>query len=163
MNLWAPLVAGLLLSAPTGMAAAACPVELATYANAGGAAEVDFRPSTPSATVTNSFRMIVGEVVLDGIVQWSARIERPYGMLTRGCPAGDVTGAEISACTAWTGVVYAAGLEGNIGLLPAESQPAPDRMLFPGLAQSLADTLEEEDGRLAGAGFDVFSLKGCQE
>jgi hypothetical protein len=84
-------------------------------------------------------------------------------MLTHDCPTGDVTGAEISACTAWTGVVYAADLKGNIGLLPAEGEPAPERLLFPDLAQSLADTLDEEDGRLAGAGFDVFALTGCQE
>ena len=84
-------------------------------------------------------------------------------MLTHDCPKGDVTGAEISACTAWTGVIYAAGEAGSIGLLPAEGAQAPDRLLFPDLAQSLADALDEGDGRLAGAGFDVFALKGCQE
>ena len=157
------LSAGLLLAALPLVAEAACPVELATYANAGNAAEVEFGPSTPSATVTNTFRMTVGELVLSGIVQWSEWIERPWGMLTRDCPKGDVTGAEISACTAWTGVVYASDLAGSIGLLPAEGAPAPDRLLFPALAQSLADHLGEADGRLARAGFDVFALTGCQE
>ena len=125
MRLPALLSAGLLSAALPGMAEAACHVELAAYANAGNAAEVEFRPSTPSAAVTNTFRMIVGELVLDGIVQWSEGIERPYGMLTHDCPKGDVTGAEISACTAWTGVIYAAGEAGSIGLLPAEGAQAP--------------------------------------
>jgi hypothetical protein len=163
LNLPALLSAVLLLPVLPGMAAAACPVELAAYANAGSAAEVEFGPSTPSATVTNTFRMIVGELVLEGIVQWSEGIERPYGMLTRDCPKGDVTGAEISACTAWTGVVYASDLSGNIGLLPAEGEPAPDRLLFPDLAQSLADALGEGDGRLAGARIDGIPEKGCPE
>ena len=37
-------------------------------------------------------------VVLDGIVMW-AKAKRPNGMITYKCPNGDVTGAEMDACT----------------------------------------------------------------
>ena len=69
----------------------------------------------------------------------------------------------VPACTAWTGVIYAADLAGSISLLPGEGAQAPDRLVFPDLAQSLADALDEGDDRLADAGFDVFALKGCLE
>jgi hypothetical protein len=107
--------------------------------------------------------MLANGFVLDGIVQWSEGIERPYGMVTHECPTGDVTGAEIAACTVWQGVIYGSDLAGNIGLLPDEGEPAPDRLLFPDLGPSLADALGGDDSAFAGASFDVLALQGCQE
>ena len=50
---------------------AACPIELATYADTSGVAELEFTPGLGGATVSNSFRLLLGnDVVLDGIVQW---------------------------------------------------------------------------------------------
>ncbi|TIX04978.1 MAG: hypothetical protein E5V44_14205, partial [Mesorhizobium sp.] len=48
---------------------AACPLELAVYGDAESEAGIDFRPTMDSATVTNSFKMLLDKgVVLDGIV-----------------------------------------------------------------------------------------------
>ena len=106
----------LLLTTP---ALAACPVELATYGERDGVAEVEFQPTGGNAVVTNTFRMLIGEFVLEGIVMWSDGEGRPNGMITYNCPIGDVTGAELDACTLWQGIVYTADSTGNIGLLPS--------------------------------------------
>lgn len=103
------------------------------------------------------------DIVLDGFVQWSQGVGRPYGTLSYKCPDGDNTGAEIAACTVWQGVVYTADAGGKLGLLPAEGEDAPATLIFADLGASLlaSDTL-------AKAGFsdtlsDIFLLKGCQE
>ena len=77
-------------------ARAACPIELATYADTRGVAELEFTPGTGGATVSNSFRLLLdNDVVLDGIVQWLDLEERPWGMLMYKCPNGDVTGDDL--------------------------------------------------------------------
>ena len=154
------LMAGLLLAAP---AYAACPVELATYGEIQSGARVEFRPTGESATVTNRFRMLVRtDIVLDGIVMWTADTPRPYAMLMDKCPDGDVTGEELAACTVWEGIVYASDRAGNVGPLPAEGKPAPELLLFAGLGPSLAASRVWR-GVEASAPWDVFALDGCQE
>ncbi len=157
------LAAGLLLAVPMDAARAACPIEHATYANVGDAAEVEFRPAPESATITNAFALLVGDIALDGIVQWTEDIARPYGMVTQDCPEGDVTGAEIEACTLWQGVVYASDMAGNIGLVPEEGAQAPSRLIFPDLAPALALAAAIPVDRLQEPSWDVFAIKGCQE
>ena len=98
---------------------AACPIELAVYGEKNQAAEIDFRPATDAATVTNSFKMALGNFVLDGFVQWTEGESRPYGTLHYNCPTGDVTGEEYAACTVWQGVFYTANEQGVVDLLPA--------------------------------------------
>ena len=110
-------------------ALAACPIELAVYGDLENTAGIDFRPTMDSATVTNSFRMVLDNgVVLDGIVQWSDGVARPNGMLMHKCPEGDVTGEELAACTVWQGVIYTSDDKGNIELLPAEGKTAPQKL-----------------------------------
>src|SRR5689334_2948598 len=80
------------------VALAACPIELAVYGDAQSGSEIDFTPTGTSATVTNSFRMILdNNVVLNGIVMWNEGVARPNGALMYKCPEGDVTGAELAA------------------------------------------------------------------
>ncbi|TIM20136.1 MAG: hypothetical protein E5Y74_19465, partial [Mesorhizobium sp.] len=96
---------------------AACPIELAVYGDAQSGSEIDFTPTGTSATVTNTFRMILdNNVVLNGIVMWNEGVSRPNGALMYKCPEGDVTGEELAACTPWHSVIYTADDKGNIGL-----------------------------------------------
>lgn len=157
------LVAGIL--APVANAQAACPIELAVYGHAQSGAEIDFTPTGNSATVTNTFRLILdNNVVLNGIVMWTQDVSRPNGALMYKCPEGDVTGEELAACTLWNGVIYTADDKGAVGLLPAEGVEAPKTLILP----DLGPVLRQSRAYGGGTGFskvpsDVFSMKGCQE
>jgi hypothetical protein len=157
------LAACLIGAVPVEAAGAACPMELAVYLGVGNAAELEFTPSPASATVTNTFSMRLGEVVLAGFVQWSDDVARPYGMLMHDCPKGDVTGMEIAACTVWQGVIYASDMAGNIGLLPEEGENAPERLIFPDLGPSVALSAAHESNPFQSLPWDVFALKACRE
>jgi len=106
---------------------AACPIQLAVYGEARSGAEIDFTPTGTSATITNTFRMILdNNIVLDGIAMWTeGSAGRPHGSLMYKCPTGDVTGDELAACTVWEGVIYSSDDQGKIALLPAEGVDAP--------------------------------------
>ena len=145
-------------------ARAACPVELSTYADRDGVAEINFTPTLNSATVTNTFRMLLdNDVVLDGIIQWTDGIARPHGMLMYKCPQGDVTGAEIDACTVWQGIIYTADKLGGVELLPTEAAAAPETLIFPDLGPSLRLSAAYGANGFQQVPWDVFALKGCQE
>lgn len=145
-------------------ARAACPIELAVFGDRDDAASVEFLPTGESVTVTNTFRMVLGEgVVLDGIVMWSADVSRPNGILMHNCPEGDVTGEELTACTAWQGVIYTADASGDIGLLPAEGTSAPRTLIFPDLGPALMQSSAYGEKGFSKLPWDVFALKGCQE
>ena len=165
-------VAGsLVLTAISSAAHAACPIQLAVYGEARSGAEIDFTPTGTSATITNTFRMILdNNVVLDGIAMWTeGSAGRPHGSLMYKCPTGDVTGDELAACTLWEGVIYSADEKGIAGLLPAEGVDAPKNLIFPDLGPSLEMSAAHHDSNGSGAGgftkvpWDIFVLKGCQE
>ena len=143
---------------------AACPLELAVYGDAESEAGIDFRPTMNSATVTNSFKMVLDKgVMLDGIVMWTDGVARPQGSLMYKCPTGDITGDELAACTVWEGVIYGADDKGNIALLPAEGADAPKSLIFPDLGASLQMSAAYGPGGFSKVPWDVFLLKGCQE
>lgn len=144
---------------------AACPIQLAVYGEAQSGAEVDFTPTGTSATITNTFRMILdNNVVLDGIAMWTeGGAARPHGSLMYKCPTGDVTGDELAACTVWEGVIYSSDDKGTVGLLPAEGVDAPKSLIFPDLGPSLEMSAAYGPGGFSKVPSDVFSLKGCQE
>lgn len=145
-------------------ALAACPIELATYADRDKAAEIEFMPAAPGATVTNGFKLLLGGgIVLDGFVQWTAGVSRPYGTLHYNCPTGDVTGDEYAACTVWQGVIYASTTDGNIGLMPQKGSDAPQRLVLADLGPSVAGFEGFGVKRPDKALWDVFELSGCQE
>lgn len=141
---------------------AACPIELA-YGEREGIAEIDFRPTGDNAVVTNTFRMLIGEVVLDGMVMWSEDEGRPNGIITYQCPIGDVTGSELDACTLWQGVVYASDGAGRINLLPKEGESAPQELIFTDLGPTLHKSLVFGPQGLPKSPWDVFEQRGCQE
>jgi len=145
-------------------ALAACPIELATYADTSGVAELEFSPEKGGATVSNSFRLLLdNDIVLDGIVQWTDTEPRPWGTLMYKCPDGDVTGQELAACTMWEDVVYALDGKGGIALLPAPGTAAPQMLLLPGLGPSLRMSAAYGANGFSQTPWDVFALKGCQE
>lgn len=153
-----------MLSATT--ANAACPIELAVYGDRDKAAEIDFRPTLQSATVTNSFKMVLdNDTVLDGVVMWSDGVARPNGMLMHRCPEGDVTGEELDACTVWQGVIYSVDDQGNVGLLPREriGAEAPKTLIFPDLGHSLRMSAAYGPDGFSKVPWDVFEIKRCQE
>lgn len=150
-----------LLAAP---AFAACPIELAVYGDGEQGAGIDFSPAKDSATVTNAFTMVLDNgTVLDGMVQWSEDVRRPYGSLTYKCPEGDVTGSELAACTVWEGVIYTSDDHGGINLLPAQGAEAPKTLVFPGLGPSLKLSAAYGAHGFSKVPWDVFALQGCQE
>lgn len=162
MRLAALMSALALLSATP--ANAACPIELSVYGDRDKAAEIDFRPTLQSATVTNSFKMVLdNDVVFDGVVMWSQEVARPNGMLMFQCPEGDVTGEELDACTVWQGVIYSVDEQGNIGLLPAERAEAPKKLIFSDLGHSLRTSAAYGPDGFSKVPWDVFEIKGCQE
>ena len=143
---------------------AACPIELSVYRDRDGVAEVNFRPTGEAVAVTNAFRMIVGEAtVFEGFVMWTEEPSRPYGMVNHNCPEGDVTGAEIEACTVWQGAIYAVDAAGAVSLLPREGEAAPPRLIFADLAAGMQTSPAYAAAGLSTLPFDVFDLSGCQE
>ncbi|MGX5832209.1 hypothetical protein [Mesorhizobium sp. 43Arga] len=151
-------MAGMVLAPPT--ARAACPIELAVYGDAQSGSEIDFTPTGTSATVTNTFRVILdNNVVLNGIVMWNEGVARPNGALMYKCPAG----AELVACTPWHGVIYTSDDKGSIGLLPAEGVEAPKTLILPDLGPALRQSSAYGGSGFSKVPWDVFTLKGCQE
>jgi hypothetical protein len=145
-------------------ARAACPIELAVYGDLENAAEINFTPTAASAATTNTFRMILEkDVVLDGMVMWSEGVARPNGILMHKCPEGDVTGEELVACTVWQGVIYTSDKQGNIELLPAEGDAAPEKLILPDLGHSLRNSSAYGANGFSKVPWDVFAMKGCQE
>jgi hypothetical protein len=145
-------------------ARAACPMELAVYGDRDGVGGIDFRPTGENAVVTNSFKMVMdNSVMLDGIVMWTVEEPRSHAIVSRNCPEGDVTGEEYAACTLWQGVVYAVDGKGEVGLLPAEGEPAPARLVFADLGPALRSSNAFGEGGFSKVPFDIFQLKGCQE
>ena len=141
----------------------ACPVELATYGDMRDVAEVEFVPVS-GGEISNSFRMLLdNDVVLEGSVKWEGRESRPIAKLLYKCPEGEPTEEEIAACTVWQGVVYTVDEHGNVGLMPGQGQPAPERLIFPALGPSLRLSVAYGADGFSEAPDDVFALRGCQE
>ncbi|MBN9222824.1 MAG: hypothetical protein J0I79_33245 [Mesorhizobium sp.] len=150
--------------AASSLAHAACPIELAVYGDAQSGSEIDFTPTGTSATVTNTFRLILdNNVVLNGIVVWTADVSRPNGTLMYKCPEGDVTGEELAACTLWSGVIYTSDDKGSAGLLPAEGVEAPKTLILPDLGPVLRQSKAYGAGGFSKVPSDMFAMKGCQE
>lgn len=157
------LAAGLVLLSAF-PALAACPVELATYSDRDGIAELEFTPVAGSAAVTNKFRLFMnGGPQFEGVVMWTEEPARPNGLLMFNCPEGDVTGMELDACTIWQGVIYSVDDKGEVGVLPGEGEPAPQKLILADLATWMKQAPAFVDAGLFTVPWDGFSLTGCQE
>ena len=141
--------------------AADCRIEKAVYREADTGLELVFTAASGENTpVTHGFSTMIGTLKLNGHVMYDPEIERPVGMLMNDCPEGDVTGADIAACTVWKGIIY--GIDeatGHADLLPSEGADAPDALLLPGFGPSV---LASSAGKGLEAGpWDVFEFKEC--
>ncbi|PYB74026.1 hypothetical protein [Rhizobium wuzhouense] len=153
------LAAALVLS--NAASAADCLIEKATYREAEtGVALVFAAASGENTPVTHGFSATIGKARLDGHVMYDPEIERPVGMLMYNCPEGDVTGADLAACTVWKGIIYGIDTKtGHVDLLPPEGANAPDALLLPGFGPAV---LSSPVGKGMESGpWDVFEFKGC--
>ena len=88
---------------------------------------------------------------------------RAKGIIMFNCPEGDVTGADLRACTVWQGMIYASDLTGNISALPTEGAGAAARLFLPALGPSIRESSIWGKGKATVAPWDVLTLKGCGE
>ncbi len=144
---------------------AACKQELAVYSEPEANASLEFTPAAPNGATSHTFKIKFPEnsVTLDGIVMWTEGAARPVGIVMHKCPEGDVTGAELEACTVWQGVIYAIDGQGNVDLLPPEGADSAAQLLLPDFAQALRQSSAYGMAGVSKMPWDAFKMSGCQE
>ncbi|MFB2566851.1 hypothetical protein [Rhizobium sp. IMFF44] len=150
---------------PVPVCAEECVQEKAVYVDMDNAYELRFEPMEADSSVSNRFKLTVRNtnIVADGIVMRTDDHLRADGRIMFECPEGDVTGADLRACTVWQGMVYASDLKGHIRALPAEGESAADRLFLPALGPSIQKSSLWGKGKATVAPWDVLSLKGCNQ
>ncbi len=151
--------------APVSAIAAECKQAQAIYGDRDGAYELRFSPITSEAmTSSHRFRLsaLKTPVVMDGYVMASDDPARTMGMVLFNCPDGDVTGADLDACTVWQGFIYRTS-EGGLDNLQSGDSPAADRIVFPGLGPAIRQSSAWGEGKAEVAPWDVLDLKGCAQ
>ncbi|MBB6488310.1 hypothetical protein GGD46_005624 [Rhizobium lusitanum] len=142
-----------------------CAQEKAVYVDMDDAYELRFEPMSSDSPVSNRLKLTVRNtaIVAEGIVMRTDDNLRADGRIMFECPEGDVTGADLKACTVWQGMVYASDLKGHIRTLPAEGESAADRLFLPALGPSIQKSSLWGQGKATVAPWDVLSLKGCNQ
>jgi hypothetical protein len=155
-------IAILLLAAAVPVRAADCPIERGVYAEAETRIELRFQPSGDNTPVSHRFVLAApsGKMNVEGHVMFDPEIERPVAMAMHNCPEGDVTGADLAACTVWTGIIYASDRQtGHADLLPPEGADAPGNLILPGFGPAVS---RSAFGKVLSAmPWDVFEFKEC--
>lgn len=153
----------LIALAPATGLAAACTQGRAIYMDADRLYTLAFSPvQSDAAATSHAFTITVDKTGhrMDGHVMASDPLGRPVGTLLDQCPDGDVTGEDLAACTIWEGLLYSHS-DGEIDILPAESEPAAGQILLPGFGDALVHSKAWAPGKATVAPWDVFTLKGC--
>lgn len=156
-------VAAFALLGAQSVAVADCAIEKAIYVESETKAELRFAPAGgENSPLSHRFALVLGGKSLDGHVMYDAEIERPVAMILNNCPEGDVTGADIAACTVWRGIIYGRDeRSGGIGLLPSEGEAAAPAIVLPGFGPAW---MASSVGKSADVTpWDVFTLEGCQQ
>ena len=165
MALRSALTLALMVTASfTGAATAAeCPQANAIYQDSDKAYEIRFSPVPAAAATSHMFKLAVlkTDLVLDGVVLPADEVERFVGTILHNCPEGDVTGADLEACTIWEGVLYGIDAKGEIGNLPAATASAAEKLLVPDLGRSIRYSSVWDAGKATVEPWDVFTLTGC--
>jgi hypothetical protein len=139
-----------------------CAIEKAVFAEAEAGTLLAFKP-VGSAAVSHLFTLTGGKLKLDGHVMYDDESKRPGGMIMNNCPEGDATGAELRACTVWTGVPYALDVKsGHIDILGAEGSEAPDAVLLPGIGPALRHSKLWDKSGLKDIPWDLYEFKECK-
>ena len=117
-------LSGLALVVMCGSSAAAgdCPIELAIYREDELSSELRFfAGASENSPVTHKFTLVAGKTEADGQIYYDPEIERPVSVIMKNCPEGDVTGADLAACTAWKGIIHGINkATAHVDLLPPE-------------------------------------------
>ena len=147
---------------PAAAAAADCLIERAVYAEPEAGVELRFDASGENTPLSHRFSLVSSnaKMKVDGHVLYDPEIERPVAMALDNCPEGDVTGADIAACTIWKGIIYAAGkATGQVDLIPGEGADAPDSLILPGFGPAIAASTF--GAAMTAMPWDVFKFKQC--
>jgi len=154
-----------LLALPaTAFGAADCKQASAVYADRDGAYELRFTPiNSEAAAASNRFtlKLLKTSIELDGYVMPSEDPERAVGVLMFKCPGGDVTGADLDACTIWRGTIYSANTKGEIENLQPEAAAAAENVFLPGLGPAIRQSQIWGNGKATVAPWDVLAFKEC--
>lgn len=165
MALRSSVTLSLLMTASLAGAAVAgeCVQAKAIYQDRDKAYEIRFSPVPDAAAASHMFKLagLKTDLVLDGVVMHADEVERSAGMLMNHCPEGDVTGADLEACTIWQGVLYTVDAGGQVENLPAATAPAAGKLLVPDLGRSLRYSSIWDEGKAKVVPWDVFNLAGC--
>ncbi|MDO6964901.1 hypothetical protein [Rhizobium alvei] len=159
------LAALLIASSVLPAQAASCRQEHAVYRDSDNAYELAFEPVDSEASSSShrfTLKVLNKPVVLEGYVLPSEPVNRPNGMIFYNCPEGDVTGADLAACTVWQGVIYA-HYDAHIDLLPPQGSAAAAQILLPGFGPSVrASNVWGKDKAMV-VPWDVLTLKDCNK
>ncbi len=111
------------------------------------------------------FRVLLGQsaTLLQGFVYAGEGNAAMEAVVLDNCPDGDVTGAELDACTVWRGAIRAVDADGNPQPLPGADQPAAGFLQLDGLSAALAASEKHAHADLPAGGFETFTLLACQE
>lgn len=114
-----------------------------------------------AAAVSHRFEMTKDAVTFTGFVMESSAPLRSIARLEKDCPEGDATGADLAACTAHEGYVYAVSATGEASNMPTPTAPAAAHLLISGLGPSLAAAPVAVALKLTPPSGDFFTLQGC--
>ncbi len=162
-RIWASLAFLLALPA-TAFGAPDCTQASAVYADRDGAYELRFTPiNSQAAAASNRFtlKVLKTSLELDGYVMPSDDPERAVGILMFNCPGGDVTGADLDACTIWRGTVYSANAKGEIDNLQSEAAAAAENIFLPGLGPAIRQSQIWGNDKATVAPWDVLAFEEC--
>jgi hypothetical protein len=140
-----------------------CTQENAIYDDASQNIRLRFLSPSEAATVSHLFTVEIAkaDVTIDGNVQMTDVVPRSLGTLLYQCPEGDVTGADLEACTVWQGLVYAIDSAGTVGNLADGKAQAAKQLLLADFGAALRQSKLWTDS-LAPAPYDVFLYSGCR-
>jgi hypothetical protein len=146
------------------MAAERCAIEKAVFVEAEAGTVLSFKPvGSAVAVVSHLFTITGAKLKLDGNVMYDDESKRPGGMVMNNCPQGDATGAELRACTIWTGVPYALDVAtGHIDILGAADTQAPDAILMPGFGPAIRHSALWAKSGLKQVPWDLYQFKECK-
>lgn len=160
----ATIAAAAFFAIPVAAFAIDCKQEQAVYTDRDGAYELRFAPlNSSSAAASNQFKVsaVNTSVVMEGYVMPSEDPVRAIGILMFNCPEGDVTGADLDACTVWQGAVYGMDAKGEMDNLQPEGAAAAEKLVLPGLGPAIRESSAWGEGKASVAPWDVLTFKEC--
>ena len=150
--------------APAVAFAGDCTQDHAVYEDASHKFRLNFEATSEASAVSHLFTMEIAktDVKMDGNVQLTDDVPRSLGILLNKCPDGDVTGADLEACTIWQGLIYTIDSKGKVDNLAAGSAPAVNQILLSDFGAALHQSKVWTEKKLLEAPYDVFSFKECR-